>query len=94
MKPTQEWPSVIETKLPDSTEIYTEPINRRKSRKPIKEHKFIEHHRYHQIQYFEQDVASYHARHPFHRKIERKTKSNRFTAIDMKHACIALLQYK
>lgn len=93
MKQTQEWPSVTETKLQDSTENYTESQSLSDNlASPQKSTNLLN----------AIDITKYSTLNKtlwvtalvihFTTKLREKTKSNTVTAIDMKHAHIILLQ--
>ena len=93
MKPTQEWPSVTETKLQDSTENYTESQSISVNlASPQKSTNLLN----------ATDITKYSTLNKtlrvtslvihFTAKLREKTKSNTVTAIDMQHARIVLLQ--
>ena len=93
MKPTQEWPSLTETKLQDSTENYTESqsirVNRASPQKSTNLLNAIDITKYSTLNKTLRVTAL--VIH-FTAKLREKTKSNTVTAIDMKHARIFLLQ--
>ena len=93
MKQTQEWPSVTETKLQDSTENYTESqsisVNLASPQKSTNLLNAIDITKYSTLNKTLRVTAL--VIH-FTTKLREKTKSNTVIAIDMKHARIILLQ--
>ena len=93
MKPTQEWPSITENQLPDSTENYTESqsisVNLASPQKSTNLLNAIDINKYSTLNKTLRVTAL--VIH-FTAKLRKKTKSNTVTAIDMKHARIVLLQ--
>ena len=93
MKPSQEWPSVTDNQLQDNTENYTETqsisINITNVQKSANLLNVIDITKYRTLN--KALLVTAFVIH-FTAKLREKTKSNTVTAIDMKHARIALLQ--
>ena len=93
MKPTQEWPTVTDNQLQENTENYTETqsinINLANAQKNANLLNVIDITKYSTLnKTLRVSALVIH----FTRKLKEETKSNTVTAIDMKHACNALLQ--